>query len=175
MIDNKDRFRETLDRRERAEENKWARQRDEQIIARLREKYSKPIKCPLCNELLDARAAIGLGGMACPMQHGVWLQLDTLEALRDRLANAARAHHESLGETLSAAAEEVVARLRKIHPKEIHCPDCDALLAPRAAVALGSAGLGGMACPNQHGAWVDRTDLEKIRTRLDAIAGTPAG
>jgi Zn-finger nucleic acid-binding protein len=174
VSDNKDRFREALDHRGRAEENKWARQHDEEIIARLREKYAKPIKCPVCSETLDPRAAIGLGGMACPMQHGAWIQLNTLEALRGRLANAAASHHESIGEKLSEAAEEVVAHLRKIHPKEIHCPDCNAMLAPRAAVAFGSTGLGGMACPNQHGAWVDRADLEKIRTRLDAIAGTPA-
>ena len=174
MIENKDRFREKLDHRERAEENKWARQQDEEIIARLREKYTKPIKCPVCAETLDPRIAIGLGGMACPMQHGAWLQMDTVEGLLARLANAARARHESIGEKLAEAAEEVVGHLRKIHPKEIHCPDCNALLAPRAAAGFGSSGLGGMACPNRHGAWVDRSDLEKIRTRLDAIASAPA-
>jgi Zn-finger nucleic acid-binding protein len=174
MSDNKDRLGEKLQQRGRVEENNWARQHEEELIAKLREKYTKPIKCPVCSETLDPRAAIGLGGMACPMQHGAWLQLDALEALRTRLENAAKTHHESLGEKLSEAAEEVVAHLRKIHPKEIHCPDCNAMLAPRAAVAFGSHGLGGMACPNEHGAWVDHADLEKIRTRLDAIAGTAA-
>ena len=174
MSDNKDRLGEKLQQRGRVEENKWARQHEEEIIGRLREKYTKPIKCPLCGETLDPQAAIGLGGMACPMQHGAWLQLNTLEALRARLANAASAHHETMGERISEAVEEVVENLRNIHRKEIHCPDCGAQLAPRAAVALGSTGLGGMACPSEHGAWVDRADLEKIRARLDAIGGTPA-
>jgi len=127
----------------------------------------------VCGETLDPRAAIGLGGMACPMQHGAWLGWFTLESLRARLANAGSAHHETAGERISEAAEEIVENLRKIHRKEIHCPDCNAQLAARAAAAFGSGGIAGMACPNQHGAWIDRTDLERIRTRLERFADAP--
>ena len=167
MSDQKDRLGDALHNRGKVMEDRWAHQRDEEIIAKLRERYTKPVHCPVCGETLDARAAIGVGGMACPMQHGAWLTWPTLEGLRARLANAAAAHHEAVGEVLFEAVEGIVENLVRSHPKDIHCPDCNAKLEARAAIAYGSIGLGGMACPNQHGAWVDHTTIEKIRGRLD--------
>ncbi len=64
MADEKDRLGDKLHHAERAREDQWARQRDEEIIERLRRKYVKPIHCPQCGKNLDARVAIGVGGMA---------------------------------------------------------------------------------------------------------------
>jgi len=173
VSDEKDRLGDILHRREKAMEDSWAHQQDEEIIAKLREKYTKPIKCPICGEQLDARASIGLGGMACRLNHGAWLPAATLEALRVRLANAeAAAHHARIGGKVFEAVTEIVEDLR--HPKEIDCPDCGARLKARAATAPGEVGLGGMACPNHHGAWLDHSTLEKIRGRLDTLEKRPA-
>jgi Zn-finger nucleic acid-binding protein len=174
MSDEKDRLGQALYNREKAIEDNWARQRDQEIIAKLRERYTKPIKCPTCGEQLEAHCAIGLGGMSCPKHHGAWLPSPTLEALRARLANAAAAHHEGVGEKIFEAVQEIVDGLLKIHPKDIPCPECNSKLEARAAVAYGSIGLGGMACPNQHGAWLDHVTMEKIRGRLDSLEAKPA-
>jgi Zn-finger nucleic acid-binding protein len=174
VSDEKDRLGQTLHQREKALEDSWARKYDEEIIAKLREKYTKPIKCPICGAQLDARAAIGLGGMACPLRHGAWLTAATLEALRVRLESAEAAHHAELGEKVFEAVKEIVEGLRQIHPKEIDCPDCGARLEARAAEASGEVGLGGIACPNRHGAWLDQATLEEVRGRLDRLENRSA-
>lgn len=169
MSDEKDRLGHALRERGKASEGIWALHREEEILTRLREKYAKPINCPGCGQRLDARTAIGLGGMACPKRHGAWLDWSTLQSLRARLANAAAARHEELGTVISKAIEEIVEGLRQLHPKEILCPDCSARLEAQAAIAYGSIGLGGMACPNRHGAWLDWPTLQRIRGRLESF------
>ena len=158
-----------------ARENQWARQRDAEIIDRLRQKYLKPINCPQCGERLDARVAIGVGGMACPSHHGAWADGEALEQLRVRLENAAAIHHESLGETVFVGLSTIVEDLRHRHPNEIDCPDCGARLEARAATGKGAAGLAAMSCPNRHGAWIDQEMLREIRTRLDTAVGMQSG
>jgi Zn-finger nucleic acid-binding protein len=106
--------------------------------------------------------------MACPSRHGAWADWETLEQLRARLENAAAIHPESLG---AKVFDEIVDELSHRHPKEIDCPDCGSRLAARAAIAPGSAGLAGMACPKNHGAWIDQDMLAEIRNRLDSAAG----
>jgi Zn-finger nucleic acid-binding protein len=172
MSDEKDRLGDKLHHAEMARENQWARQRDAEIIERLRRKYVKAINCPQCGDRLDARVAIGVGGMACPSHHGAWADGEALEQLRARLENAAAIHHESLGERVFVGLGEIVEDLRHRHPKEIDCPDCGARLDARLAITPGAAGLAGMACPNRHGAWVDQDMLREIRKRLDTAAGT---
>jgi len=168
--DNKDRLGNKLHDVEAAREDQWARQRDEEIIERLRKKYVKAINCPQCGDRLDAEVAVGLGGMACPRHHGAWADGEALEQLRARLENAAAIHHESLGEKVFVGLEEIVEDMRHRHSKEIDCPDCGARLAARAAIAAGELGLAGMACPNRHGAWIDQDMLRDIRKRLDIAA-----
>ncbi|MGA9723585.1 MAG: hypothetical protein WBQ86_14090 [Candidatus Binatus sp.] len=169
MSDEKDRLGNLLHQKGQAIVNNWGREQDEQIIAKLREKYAKRINCPACGEKLDPRVAIGLGGMACPRRHGAWLPWNTLDALRVRLENAAAAAHEHLGEKVYEGVKEILEHLRKTHDKDIHCPDCGTKLEPRAAEARGEVGLGGMVCANRHGAWLDRITLEKVRGRLDRL------
>jgi Zn-finger nucleic acid-binding protein len=168
MADETDRLGRMLQQAEKAREDQWARQRDEEILRRLREKYAKHINCPICSTQLDPRAALGMGGMACPRRDGAWLDPDTLEALRTRLRNAAAIHHEGLGEKVFAAVGEVIKGLREKHPKGLVCPQCATAMDPRA-----EGGLGGMTCPNRHGVWLDRDTLEQIRNRLDEAHGVP--
>jgi len=172
MIEERDRLGEKIHAAEVARENQWARQRDEEILERLRHKYVKVIKCPQCGRNLDARVAIGLGGMACPDHHGAWADRETLDQLTLRLKNAAAIHHESLGEKLFAGLNAVVEDLRRRHPAEIDCPDCGLKLDATAAISPGAVGLGGMACPNRHGAWIDQQMLAEIRRRLDVAVAS---
>jgi Zn-finger nucleic acid-binding protein len=113
--------------------------------------------------------------MACPSHHGAWADREALEQLRVRLENAAAIHHESLGETVFASLSAIVEDLRHRHPNEIDCPDCGARLEAKAATGKGEARLAGMACPNRHGAWIDRDMLREIRERLDTAAGRESG
>ena len=171
MADEKDRLGDKLHHAERAREDQWARQRDDEIIERLRRKYVKPIHCPQCGRNLDARVAIGVGGMACPLHHGAWGDEEALMQIAARLKNAAAIHHESFGEKAFIHVSERVEDLRHKHPKEIDCPDCGARLAAKAAISPGGEGLVGMACPRRHGAWIDQNMLDEIRRRLDFAAG----
>jgi Zn-finger nucleic acid-binding protein len=174
VSDQKDRLGQTLHDRAAVIENHWASQHEEEILAKLREKYAKHVNCLVCGKQLTERAAVGLGGMVCPDRHGAWLEWGTLEALRARLASAAAAHHEGFGEKIFEAVDDIVRGLLKHHPKEIHCPDCGTALEARAAVAYGSIGLGGMACPKNHGAWLDWPTLQKVRDRLASMENAPA-
>ena len=172
MIDERDCLGDKLHQAEIARENQWARQRDEEILARLRRKYVKTISCPQCGDSLDARVAIGVGGMACPRHHGAWADKEALEQLRARLENAAAIHAESAGEkAFIVGFSGIVEALSHKHPKEIDCPDCGARLHAKAAISRGAIGLAGMACPNRHGAWIDQDVLREIRKRLDTAAG----
>jgi len=173
MADEKDRLGNKIHDAGMGRENQWARQRDEEILERLRRKYAKAIHCPQCGKNLDARVAIGLGGMACPDHHGAWADRQTMDQLTLRLKNAAAIHHESLGEKVFEELAAVVEELRHKHPAEIDCPDCGSRLAAKAAMSPGAAGLAGMACPNGHGAWIDQEVLADIRKRLDVAA--PSG
>lgn len=175
MSDQRDRFGDKLHLAEAARENQWARQRDAEIIDGLRQKYLKPIKCPQCGERLDARVAIGVGGMACPSHHGAWADGKALEQLRARLQNAAAIHHDSLGETVFLGLSTIVEDLRHRHANEIDCPDCGVRLEAKAATGKGAAGLVGMACPNRHGAWIDQDMLREIRRRLDTATERQSG
>lgn len=171
MTDEKDRLGDKLHQAERAREDQWAHQRDAEIIERLRQKYVKPIHCPQCGKNLDARVAIGIGGMACPDYHGAWGDEEALMKIAARLKNAAAIQDKSLGEKVFVQVSGLVEDLRHKHPKEIDCPDCGARLDAKAAISPGEEGLAGMACPKRHGAWIDQNMLAEIRRRLDIAAG----
>ena len=81
MSDEKDRLGDKLREVDAAREDQWAHQRDEEILAKLRSKYVKAIACPQCGQKLEARVAIGVGGMACPSRHGAWADRETLDQL----------------------------------------------------------------------------------------------
>ena len=79
MSDEKDRFGQKLHDVEKAREDQWARDRDQQLLEKLRQRHSAEIHCPQCNEKLAARTEAGFAMMGCPNGHGVWLDHDTLE------------------------------------------------------------------------------------------------
>jgi len=168
MADEKDRFGDKLYKAEQGREDQWARQRDAEIIERLRRKYSKAIQCPHCGKSLYARVAIGLGGMACPDHHGAWGDQETLMQIVARLKNAAAIAPE--GKRIFREPEELLEDERHRHPQEIECPDCGTQLDAEAALSPGAEGLAGMACPKGHGAWLDENMLAEIRKRLDVAA-----
>jgi Zn-finger nucleic acid-binding protein len=138
-------------------------------MERLRRKYLKSIPCPQCGKNLGAVVAIGLGGMACPDYHGAWGDQDTLKQLVARLRNAAALRHEAQEGDVSIPVGRLAAELSRKHPAEIDCPDCGSRLEAEAAISAGAVGLTGMACPKQHGAWIDQDMLAEIRKRLDAV------
>lgn len=81
MADEKDRFGDKLHDAEKAREDKWARERDEELLAKLRHKQSAEMPCPSCGERLVAQAAGNLTVMACSHGHGAWLDHDALAKL----------------------------------------------------------------------------------------------
>jgi len=85
MADEKDRFGDKLHDVEKAREDQWAREQDQRLLERLRQKRQTEIHCPQCNSKLSARAAIGIAMMACDNGHGAWLDHEALEALMKRL------------------------------------------------------------------------------------------
>ena len=170
MADEKDRLGNKIHDAGMGRENQWARQHDEEILERLRRKYAKGVHCPQCGKKLDARVAIGVGGMACPDHHGAWADREALDQLTLRLKNAAAIHRESLGEKVFEELATVVEELRHKHPSEIDCPECGVRLTAKAAMSPGASGLAGMTCPNGHGAWIDQEALADIRKRLDVAA-----
>lgn len=171
MADEKDRFGEKLHQAERGREDQWARQHDAEIIERLRQKYANAIHCPQCGKSLDARVAIGVGGMACPDHHGAWGDQESLRQIEARLKNAAAIVRKSSAKKNSTKPGMLVEEERHRHPREIDCPDCGTRLSAEAAISPGAEGLAGMACPDGHGAWLDQDMLAEIRRRLDFAAG----
>jgi Zn-finger nucleic acid-binding protein len=170
MADEKDRLGDKLYQAERGREDQWARQRDAEIIERLRRKYSKAIHCPRCGKSLDARVAIGVGGMACRDHHGAWGDQETLMQIVARLKNAAAIAPKSFSKGISTELQQLIEDERHRHPQEIDCPDCGTRLDAEAALSPGAQGLAGMACPKGHGAWLDEDMLTEIRKRLDVAA-----
>jgi hypothetical protein len=81
MNDERDRFGDKLRDAEKAREDKWAREEDERLLEKLRQKHSAEVHCPKCNGQLVARAAGGLAAMACPDGHGAWLDHEAWEKL----------------------------------------------------------------------------------------------
>lgn len=169
MADEKDRLGDVLQKSEQAREDQWARRHDSEVMAELRRRHTRPIHCPQCRKRLDVRVAIGIGGMACPDNHGGWCDEEALNQIGARLKNAAAIHHTSLGEKISSELAELVEKVR--HSKEIDCPDCGTRLKAEAGLTAGEEGLAGMACPNGHGAWLDQEIVTEIRRRLDVAAG----
>jgi hypothetical protein len=57
--------------------------------------------------------------------------------------------------------ERLLAKLRDKRGKTVVCPECGTALAPDPAAAIG-----GMACPERHGAWLDWATVVKIMDDL---------
>jgi uncharacterized protein YbaR (Trm112 family) len=78
--DNKDRLGSKLHDVEKAREDQWARQRDTDLIEKMRKRLSQTA-CPHCKEFLVAKTEHGVSMHACPAGHGAWLDEPALKAL----------------------------------------------------------------------------------------------
>jgi ribosomal protein L37AE/L43A len=91
MSSEKDRLRETLEERRRAEEDRFFEQQNRAAIEKLRKAKeagtapAKPtMRCPKDGEALVARQAAGVGIDFCPKCEGMWLEKGELEQIAHR-------------------------------------------------------------------------------------------
>ena len=82
--DSKDRFGDKIHDLQQAREDQWARQQDQQLIDKMRQRHPH-MKCPECGSQLDPEAEIGIGAMVCLKHHGLWLDWDMLQKVRHLL------------------------------------------------------------------------------------------
>ena len=80
MADGKDRLGSKLRHVEKAREDQWARQRDEELIEIMSKRLSKTT-CPQCKQFLVPKTESGISMSACPDGHGAWLDETALKAV----------------------------------------------------------------------------------------------
>jgi len=78
--DNKDRLGNKIHDAEAAREDQWARQRDAELIEKMRERLAK-MACPHCKQFLVAKTESGVQTQSCPSGHGAWLEAPELKAV----------------------------------------------------------------------------------------------
>ena len=89
MEDEKDRFGDKLRNVEKAREDQWAHEEDRKLIEKQRAKMAQhkqagaALNCPQCGKALAAGACGGVAMMACPDDHGAWLETTALKAIFD--------------------------------------------------------------------------------------------
>jgi hypothetical protein len=81
MADEKDRFGEKIHQSEKAREDQWARQRDAELLAKIRQKGDTSLHCPKCQSALADKVVDGIHMLACPNHDGAWLDAAGLEKL----------------------------------------------------------------------------------------------
>jgi hypothetical protein len=80
MADDKDRMGGKLHDLEAARENQWARQRDEELLEKMRKRLGQTA-CPHCKEFLVPKTEAGVAMYSCPAGHGAWLDAPALKAI----------------------------------------------------------------------------------------------
>jgi len=80
MADEKDRLGSKLHDAEAARENQWARQRDEELLEKMRQRLNHHV-CPKCKQVLVAKTENGVHVHACPDGHGAWLDEPALKSV----------------------------------------------------------------------------------------------
>jgi len=78
--DNKDRMGDKLRDVEAAHEDQWARKRDAELLAQMRNKLAANMVCPKCKGALTAEVRGGVEIYACPQGDGAWLDQNALDA-----------------------------------------------------------------------------------------------
>jgi hypothetical protein len=81
MDNEKDRFGDKIQDREKAREDQWAREQDRLLLEKMRARQHPALHCPRCEAQLVAKAGGDLTIMACPNDHGAWLEAPALERL----------------------------------------------------------------------------------------------
>jgi len=80
MPKERDRVGETLREVNAAREDQWARQRDAELLERMRERLNAMV-CPYCKSSLSAEVRGNVNILKCPHEHGAWLDKDSLDAI----------------------------------------------------------------------------------------------
>jgi TFIIB-like protein len=80
MADEKDRLGDKLHDVEKAREDQWARQRDEELLEKMGKRLVKAA-CPQCKQSLVPKTESGVSMAACPAGHGAWLDEAALKAV----------------------------------------------------------------------------------------------
>ena len=80
MADEKDRLGSKLHDAEKAREDQWARQHDDELIEKMRKRLHQTA-CPHCKQFLVAKTEHGVSMHACPSGHGAWLDAAALKAV----------------------------------------------------------------------------------------------
>ncbi|MGH7925411.1 MAG: zf-TFIIB domain-containing protein, partial [Candidatus Binatus sp.] len=65
---------------EAARENQWARQRDEELLEKMRKRLDQAV-CPKCKRVLIAKTEHAIPVHACPDGHGAWLDEPALKTV----------------------------------------------------------------------------------------------
>jgi uncharacterized OB-fold protein len=81
MADEKDRFGEKIRDSEKAREDQWARQRDAELLEKIRQKGLTAMHCPRCGKGLVDKVQDGVHILACPQNEGAWIEASALEGL----------------------------------------------------------------------------------------------
>jgi uncharacterized protein with PIN domain len=89
MADDKDRLREKLQQKEKAEEDRYFQEQDRLALEKLRRQEAKAAaptldRCPRCAEPLQATTHHGVAIEECPAGHGLWLNRGELEEIASR-------------------------------------------------------------------------------------------
>lgn len=93
-MEEKDRLGSKLEQKERAEENRYFAQRDQELIAKLKEEKAAEQadtlreqalgRCPKCGERLTTRLIHDVEIDECPSCQGMWLDKGELEAMSEQ-------------------------------------------------------------------------------------------
>ncbi len=89
MSDDKDRLRQQLHDREKAEEDRYFTELSRKQIEKLRTANAESSavgesRCPRCGAALEARDMRGVAVDACPNGHGIWLDHGELDQIAKR-------------------------------------------------------------------------------------------
>jgi Transcription factor zinc-finger len=79
--DEKDRLGDKLQDIRKAREEQWARQKDAELLEKMRVKGAQPaLVCPQCKKPLVEKKINGVKFLACPDDQGAWLDAAALKA-----------------------------------------------------------------------------------------------
>jgi Transcription factor zinc-finger len=78
--DHKDRLGSKLHDAEKAREDQWARQRDEELLENMRKRLAH-VTCPKCKDFLVPKSENGVAMQSCPGGHGAWVDEPALKVL----------------------------------------------------------------------------------------------
>ena len=90
MVDEKDHLRDKLQKKEKAEEDQFIKERERAALERLRQQRAAAEhgvvrdRCPRCGEQLAHVTLHGVKVEECPTGHGMWLDKSEIEVIARR-------------------------------------------------------------------------------------------